>query len=262
MRNRLNEGIGRIHNIMYKDIISEQNIPKVDFSTLANVIIDKLEGGYYHPNMLRDGRIRDRRYGASGETLYGMDRKHGTAFTNTPEGLKFWEMIDRLDAKNKWEWNSMGGQYEGELKKLAINMIRPKYNEFLSRYVKDKNIIDLINSNAGLCINFIYAVWNGDKYFKEMADIIVRDYNNNIKDTNVMVSNLIKYRKSHTSSLIRQGGDKLEKIIKDNDYANVQSAGLDVYDVESEVSNSGSEFLNKLYSTALQNISSPAGNKQ
>jgi hypothetical protein len=262
MRNRLNEGIGRIHNIMYKDIISEQNIPKVDFSTLANVIIDKLEGGYYHPNMLRDGRIRDRRYGASGETLYGMDRKHGTAFTNTPEGIKFWETIDRLDAKNKWEWNSMGGQYEGQLKKLAVNMIKPKYNEFLSRYVKDKNIIDLINSNAGLCINFIYAVWNGDKYFKDMANIIVRDYNNNIKDTNVLVSNLLKYRKSHTSSLIRQGGDKLEKIIKDNDYANVQSAGLDVYDVESEVSNSGSEFLNKLYSTALQSISSPAGNKQ
>jgi hypothetical protein len=262
MRNRLNEGIGRIHNIMYKDIISEQNIPKVDFSTLANVIIDKLEGGYYHPNMLRDGRIRDRRYGASGETLYGMDRKHGTAFTNTPEGIKFWETIDRLDAKNKWEWNSMGGQYEGQLKKLAVNMIKPKYNEFLSRYVKDKNIIDLINSNAGLCINFIYAVWNGDRYFKEMADIVVRDYNNNIKDTNVLVSNLLKYRKSHTSSLIRQGGDKLEKIIKDNDYANVQSAGLDVYDVESEVSNSGSEFLNKLYSTALQSISSPAGNKQ
>jgi hypothetical protein len=212
--------------------------------------------------MLRDGRIRDRRYGASGETLYGMDRKHGTAFTNTPEGIKFWETIDRLDAKNKWEWNSMGGQYEGQLKKLAVNMIKPKYNEFLSRYVKDKNIIDLINSNAGLCINFIYAVWNGDRYFKEMADIVVRDYNNNIKDTNVLVSNLLKYRKSHTSSLIRQGGDKLEKIIKDNDYANVQSAGLDVYDVESEVSNSGSEFLNKLYSTALQSISSPAGNKQ
>ncbi len=262
MRNRLNEGIGRIHNIMYKDIISEQNIPKVDFSTLANVIIDKLEGGYYHPNMLRDGRIRDRRYGASGETLYGMDRKHGTAFTNTPEGIKFWETIDRLDAKNKWEWNSMGGQYEGQLKKLAVNMIKPKYNEFLSRYVKDKNIIDLINSNAGICINFIYAVWNGDKYFKDMANIIVRDYNNDIKDTNVMVSNLIKYRQSHTSSLIRQGGDKLEKIIKDNDYANVQSAGLDVYDVESEVSNSGSEFLNKLYSTALQSISSAGGNKQ
>ena len=256
MRNKLNEGIGRIHKIMYKDIISEQNIPKVDFSTLANVIINKLEGGYYHPNMLRDGRIRDSRYSASGETLFGMDRKRGKIFTDTPEGVKFWGLVDRLDAKNRWEWNSMGGQYEGELKNLAINMIKPKYNEFLNRYVKDNNIINLINSNAGICINFIYAVWNGEKYFKEMADIIVRDYNNNIKDTNILVGNLIKYRKNNSNSLIRQGGEKLEKIIMDNNYANVKSAGLDVYDVESEVDNSGLEFINKLYNSALQNINS------
>jgi hypothetical protein len=95
-----------------------------------------------------------------------------------------------------------------------------------------------------------------------MADIVVRDYNSNNRDTNLMVSNLIKYRKSHTSSLIRQGGGKLEKIINDNDYANVQSAGSDTSDAENEVSNSGSEFLNKLYSTALQSISSAGEGKK
>ena len=267
MRNRLNEGIDRIHKIMYKDIISEQAKTKVDFNTLANVIINKLEGGYYHPNMLRDGRIRDSRYGASGETLYGMDRKHGKAFTNSPEGIKFWALIDKLDAKNRWEWNSMGGQYEGELKKLAVDMIRPKYNEFLNRYVKDKNIIDLINSNAGICINFIYAVWNGDAYFRDMANIIVRDYNNNIKDPNVLVSNLLKYRKNHSSSLIRQGGNKLEKIIADNDYANVKSAGLGsseptTNDAESGETNSGLNFLNNLYSTVLQSMTSQGVDKK
>lgn len=262
MRNRLNEGIGRIHKIMYKDIISEQNIPKVDFSTLAITIINKLEGGYYHPDMLRDGRIRDRRYGASGETLYGMDRKHGTAFTNTPDGRKFWSIIDQSGARTKWPWLHMGGEYENELKKLAINMIKKVYVEFLNTYVKDKNIIDFINSNAGLCINFIYAVWNGDRYFKEMADIVVRDYNSNNRDTNLMVSNLIKYRKNHTSSLIRQGGGKLEKIINDNNYATVTSGGLEPYDVAADVKNTGDKFLNTLYSKALQGISSPAGNKQ
>jgi hypothetical protein len=95
-----------------------------------------------------------------------------------------------------------------------------------------------------------------------MANIIVRDYNNNIKDPNVLVSNLLKYRKSHTSSLIRQGGARLENIINDNNYANVQSAGSDTSDVENEVSNSGSEFLNKLYSTALQSISSAGEGKK
>jgi hypothetical protein len=262
MRNRLNEGIGRIHKIMYKDIISEQNIPKVDFSTLAITIINKLEGGYYHPDMLRDGRIKDSRYGASGETLFGIDRIHGKVFNVTPDGRKFWNIIDQSGARTRWPWLYMGGEYENELKKIAINMIKVVYVEFLNRHVKDKNIIDFINSNAGLCINFIYAVWNGERYFREMAEIVVRDYNNNIKDTNVMVSNLIKYRKNHTSSLIRQGGEKIEKIINDSNYATVTSGGLEPYDVEADVKNTGDKFLNTLYNKALQGISSPAGNKQ
>ena len=41
------------------------------------MIIDKLEGGYYHPDMLEDGRIKDSRYSASGETMMGIDRKAG-----------------------------------------------------------------------------------------------------------------------------------------------------------------------------------------
>ena len=252
MRNRLNEGIERIHKIMYKDIISEQNIPKVDFITLATIIINKLEGGYYHPDMLKDGRINDPRYGASGETLFGIDRIHGKAFNSTPDGIKFWKLIDRLGARTKWPWLFMGGQYENELKRLAINMIKPKYIEFLNTYVRDPQIINLINSNAGLCLNFIYAVWNGDKYFKEMGEIIVRDYNNNIRDTNVMVSNLLKYRKYHTSSLIRQGGEKLEAIIKEKDYASVESGGLEPYDVETDVKDDSSNFLDNLYNKAIQ----------
>jgi hypothetical protein len=42
-----------------------------------NIIIEKLEGGYYHPDMLTDGRIKDGRYGGSGETMFGIDRKTG-----------------------------------------------------------------------------------------------------------------------------------------------------------------------------------------
>ena len=35
-------------------------------------VIKYLEGGYYHPDMLKDGRIKDSRYGASGETTMNL----------------------------------------------------------------------------------------------------------------------------------------------------------------------------------------------
>jgi len=32
------------------------------FYNLSKVVIDKLEGGYFHPDMLKDGRVKDSRY--------------------------------------------------------------------------------------------------------------------------------------------------------------------------------------------------------
>ena len=37
-------------------------VPSNDsFSKVVSEVIDKLEGGYYHPDMLKDGRVRDKR---------------------------------------------------------------------------------------------------------------------------------------------------------------------------------------------------------
>jgi hypothetical protein len=49
----------------------------IKFDKITSLVIDKLEGGYYHPNMLIDGRVKDIRYSGSGETMFGIDRLKG-----------------------------------------------------------------------------------------------------------------------------------------------------------------------------------------
>ena len=34
-------------------------VNKNTFSNTTKLVIDNLEGGYYHPNMLKDGRVKD-----------------------------------------------------------------------------------------------------------------------------------------------------------------------------------------------------------
>lgn len=253
MRNKLNEGINRIQSIMYGNI-NEQNISGVDFYTIANKIITEIEGGYYHPDMLKDGRIRDRRYGASGETMFGMDRKTGSVYVNTPEGKEFWYIIDNSGARHNWPWNSMGGEYESKLRTLAVKMIKDEFNRLLSKYISNKNIIDLVNKSAGLTFNFIYATWNGEGYFRQMAELLVNNINSGITDPNVLIDNQINFRLNYNNSLIKQSGQKMKEIIDKNNYKSAPFMGQDIYDVESEVQNSGQKFMNKLFSAALGKI--------
>ena len=50
---------------------------KSAFKKAVQIIIDKLEGGYFHPNMYVNNPGRFSMYGKSGETLYGLDRHAG-----------------------------------------------------------------------------------------------------------------------------------------------------------------------------------------
>ena len=56
----------------------KSSLTNTDFKQSVNKVIDTLEGGYYHPNMVKDGRLKSSyKMGNSGETMMGMDRKHG-----------------------------------------------------------------------------------------------------------------------------------------------------------------------------------------
>lgn len=247
MRNRLNEGINRIQNIMYGSI-NEQNVSGTNFNGLADKIITEIEGGYYHPDMLKDGRIKDSRYGASGETMFGMDRRTGSVYVNTPEGKEFWNIIDSSGARKSWPWNTMGGVYESKLRTLAIKMIQKEFNRLLAKYITDKNITDLVNKSVGLTFNFIYATWNGEGYFRDMAKLLVDNYNSGIVDPNKLIDNQISFRLNHSNSLIKQSGEKMRDIINKNNYKSAPYMGQDD---PGEDTSAGLKIINNLYSAAM-----------
>jgi hypothetical protein len=79
----------------------------VTFKEVATSVIANLEGGYYHPNMLKDGRVKDGRYGTSGETMFGIDRKNGTDYQKASPVAwnQFFGELDKANAADKWRWN-------------------------------------------------------------------------------------------------------------------------------------------------------------
>ena len=75
------------------------------FEQATAAVIINLEGGYYHPDMLIDGRVKDSRYGTSGETMYGLDRKAGGPPVNSCGPCKqFWSILDSVGARKNWRW--------------------------------------------------------------------------------------------------------------------------------------------------------------
>lgn len=257
MRNRLNESIDRIQKIMYSATINEQIINSyIGFSDLVQIIITEVEGGYYHPDMLKDGRIKDTRYGSSGETMFGIDRKNGPQYLTMPEGIEFWSIIDKAGASTKWTHGHMGGEYEGKLRTLAAAMIQKEFNRLLNHYIKDENVRALVLSNAALTFNFIYATYNGMGYFRDMGKLLIDNYNSKITDMNTLIQNQINFRLSHSDSLIRGSGQKIKEIISKNGFTNKTFIGQDKYDVKKEFDKAGAEFINNTFNAA---INKPSG---
>lgn len=190
-----------------------------DFLKVTKIVIDKLEGGYYHPDMLKDGRVRDSRYSNSGETLYGIDRKAGGKINETEAGKKFWGIIDKEGARSKWNWNYMpSGSLKETLQKLAAEIIYPEYIKNSNNYLSEK-ARKLVNSDDRLRFNFIYATWNGSGWFKSFASKINDAVNSGVTDTNKLTQVAIDARinnqaKSQSArSLIADGGRKIASFI-------------------------------------------------
>ena len=183
-----------------------------DFDGIVAKVIDKLEGGYYHPDMLQDGRVRDARYGNSGETMMGIDRKAGGDINTTPEGIEFWKLIDDANARTEWRWGYRGGALESQLRKLAGKMIKRYYDKYASRYLSSK-ALTIVNENPKLLFNFVYAVWNGPGWFKNFAEDINTAVDNGITDPEELAKIELKDRLNSGNSLIAQGGKKIADLL-------------------------------------------------
>jgi len=187
-------------------------LDKARYIKITNFIIDNIEGGYYHPDMLKDGRVKDNRYSSSGETMFGIDRKNGGSLNTSPSGKKFWEVIDLLGARKKWKWNYKGGEYEDRLKIGAASVMFEQYNKLASRYLSAESR-KIIESDDRLLFNFIYATWNGSGWFKKFAEDFNEAVSKGTTNRNELVKVALNSRINSSSSLVRQGGNKIAKII-------------------------------------------------
>jgi len=185
------------------------------FNEMVQLVIDQLEGGYYHPNMLKTGAVKDSSYASSGETMFGIDRKNFGSPNDTVHGKNFWGLIDKANASKNWKWNYKGGDLAPELKKHAAGMLLPKYEEFSKRYLSPqaKAIVD---SDKRLIFHFIYATYNGEGWFKKFAKDINNAVASGITNTDKLTQIALDSRTkegikpgSKPNSLIEKSGKKM-----------------------------------------------------
>jgi hypothetical protein len=190
-----------------------QKIDVSNFETITNVVIKTFEGGYYHPDMLKDGRVKDSRYGNSGETMFGIDRKAGGKMTNEgPAAQEFWKLIDDANARTNWQWNYMGGPLESKLRKLTSDIIKPYFVSNINRFLNPE-AREIVLNNKKLMVNFAYATWNGPGWFQKFANVINDEVKSGTTDPEELSDILIKTRLNSGNSLVAQGGKKMEKLI-------------------------------------------------
>ena len=208
--------------------------PKL-FQDVTKIVIDKLEGGYFHPDMRSKRPDIFGSYHRSGETMFGLDRHAGhdlyystprktkDVLNNlqyiyggyykykSPDAQKFWNIIDNANARKNWKWNYKGGKYADELQKLAANILRPQYEKLSNRYLTEESQ-KLISQDPRILFHFIYAVWNGSGWFQRFAT----KFNEAVKQGkrgNDLLNAALNSRINSSNKLISNGGKKIKGFI-------------------------------------------------
>lgn len=218
------------------------------FDKITGIVIDKLEGGYFHPDMRNNNPSKFGGYGNSGETLFGLDRfaGHGLFYktkrksdnvnTNmkyiydgsyeykTPEAKEFWTTIDNADARKNWDWLYRGGKNEEKLKKLASRIIYPSFNSLSKKYLNSESE-KALQKDPRLLFNFIYATWNGSGWFKKFAEKLNVDSKKGYSK-DVLLQKALDYRINSGNSLIKQGGEKIKGFINEIDFPSAKSEDI------------------------------------
>lgn len=195
-----------------------------DFKTVTRQVIANLEGGYYNPNpAYNHPGSKDPRYSASGETMFGIDRKAGGTINTTPAGKKFWGKIDETQKSTKWKWNYIPPDpLQSELVDLAVQIQETPFNQALKKYVNDSKVEAVIRSDGRLLFNFVYAIWNGPGWFQGWSKEIREAYHKGKTSSEDLLKLFVARRINNTNilprgnkqnSLIEQGGYKIKKLV-------------------------------------------------
>lgn len=179
------------------------------FEEITDKVISSLEGGYYHPKM-NLGAMGD-----SGETMMGIDRKHGGDINTSSDGKEFWKLIDNAGASSKWKHNYKGGDLEPKLKSLVAKMMKPFFLKNMNNYLSTE-ARKIVESNPNLMFHFVYSTWNGPGWFRKFARVINDAVKKGITDPNKLTEIAIRSRIDSGNSLIARGGKKIDDILGTN----------------------------------------------
>ncbi len=209
---------------------------------LAIIIINELEGGYYHPDMkskLRGGEaMMD-----SGETMYGLDRKAGAPATTVGTSQEaFWRIIDKYYGTHHGDTLYYNDKAEGrrpdipaavgvELKRHAANIIMQSFNKYSAKL--DPAAKEKILQDPALLLQFFYGVYNGPVAFNKFANVMNDAYSKGTRDAKKLYNLLQTERRkmgsgTYGNKLYNIGADKIDNIIKKYyglDYADGASNG-------------------------------------
>jgi hypothetical protein len=181
------------------------------FEEVTKQVIAYLEGGYYNPQYHITG---DKRYGTSGETMFGIDRVAGGSINKTKAGIAFWKKIEEAQKNSKWKWNYIPADpLQKDLLDLAVQVMQPVYESNMKAYIADQNLQKVIESDGRLLFNFIYACWNGPGWFQRWAKEIKKAYKGGKTNTEDLLKLFVSLRATSSNSLIAQGGQKIKELV-------------------------------------------------
>lgn len=184
----------------------------MDYRSWTDLIIDKFEGGYFHPDMYNANPAffnNDSAYAKSGETYYGMDRAAGAPLTTSGAMVDFWKLIDQYYTPyhaNLTYWNEKDGYLRNRKTRSAIPLtlkdklrgyvaqtMSAQFEKLLKENFSDSQIT-WVKKHPKICFIFWYGTWNGSKFFKNFANVVKQTLAQTTNPDTVFDA-LIAYRK-------------------------------------------------------------------
>jgi hypothetical protein len=208
------------------------------FNYVTGVVIDKLEGGYFHPDMRTNNPSKFGAYHRSGETMFGLDRHagHGLYYSSSrktddvlanlkyiyngsytfksPDAKEFWTTIDNANARKNWKWLFRGGDKYAKLRELASKIMYPQFTYLENKYLSEKSK-EIVESDPRILFHFIYATWNGSGWFKKFAEKFNSSVASGVTNKDKLLDVALNSRTQSGNSLIAQGGNKIKAFIQE-----------------------------------------------
>lgn len=194
------------------------NVTQEAFAQItSDIVIPSFEGGYYHPAMKKNFKASDqKKLGDSGETLFGLDRKHGAQLARYAEWELFWGMVDedRKVNPSAWRYNYKPAAELGRQLRYLASLIMFKWFSYLAgKYILISSM-DEIAADKRLLIHFSYASWNGEGWFERYAKALnaaIKKYPDNKE---MIYRDTIKARTESSNAVIRQQGAHMLEVFK------------------------------------------------